>query len=106
MTHGFWVSDAPNIVMTRRQCRAARNHLGFTAAFLAKKSGLGTRTIEGFERGEHDLRVGSRKMLIDCFRSLGVTFDIVDGQEIVTMPGRGYDTVPTVKPLLPEGEAP
>ena len=63
------------VIITNKQCRAARELLGWKQNDLAKKSKISSGTIADFERGVRELRVSTLEKLIATFEKDGVRFE-------------------------------
>ncbi len=63
------------VIITNKQCRAARELLEWKQNDLAKKSKISSGTIADFERGVRELRVSTLEKLIATFEKAGVRFE-------------------------------
>lgn len=71
----------PQVRITPEQCRAARAFLGWSAATLARKSGVCSDTILAFERKDfrpRGWREHTIETLRDTFTASGVLFESAD----------------------------
>lgn len=66
--------------MTAAQCRAARGLLGISQAALAELSGVGHRTIAGFEAGETQPMRANRTAIRTALEAAGVIFVAENGE--------------------------
>ena len=63
------------VIITYKQCIAARELLGWKQNDLASKSSISATTIADFERGVRELRVSTLEKLINAFENAGVRFE-------------------------------
>lgn len=63
------------IIITYKQCRAARELLGWKQNNLSEKSGISIGTIADFERGVRELRVSTLEKMIGTFKEAGIRFE-------------------------------
>ena len=70
------------VIITNRQCRAARELLGWKQDDLCKASKITKSTIADFERGVRELRTGTLESIINAFMKKGISFEN-DGNELV-----------------------
>lgn len=63
------------VIITYKQCRAARELLGWKQNDLAAKSSISAATIADFERGVRELRVSTLEKLINTFENAGIKFE-------------------------------
>ncbi len=70
------------VIITNRQCRAARELLGWKQDDLCKASKITKSTIADFERGVRELRMGTLESIINAFNKKGIEFEN-DGNELV-----------------------
>jgi len=63
------------IIITYKQCRAARELLGWKQNDLASKSSISSTTIADYERGVRELRVSTLEKLINTFEEAGIKFE-------------------------------
>lgn len=62
-----------------RQCKAARDLLGWTQEALAKKADVGTKTIADFERGQRQPYRRTMRDLRLAFEAAGIIF-VAEGE--------------------------
>ena len=63
------------VIITYKQCRAARELLGWKQGHLAENSKISLATIADFERGVRELRVSTLEKLVDAFEGSGIRFE-------------------------------
>jgi transcriptional regulator with XRE-family HTH domain len=63
------------VIITFRQCRAARELIGWKQNDLAEKSEISAGTIADFERGVRELRVSTLEKIVNAFKKAGVGFE-------------------------------
>lgn len=63
------------IIITDKQCRAARELLGWKQDDLCKASKITKSTIADFERGVRELRMGTLESIVDAFEKAGIRFE-------------------------------
>jgi transcriptional regulator with XRE-family HTH domain len=63
------------VIITYKQCRAARELLGWKQNDLSAKSVISSGTIADFERGVRELRVSTLEKLISTFEEAGIRFE-------------------------------
>jgi transcriptional regulator with XRE-family HTH domain len=63
------------VIIAYKQCRAARELLGWKQNDLAEKSSISAATIADFERGVRELRVSTLEKLINTFEDAGIKFE-------------------------------
>ena len=63
------------VIITYKQCRAARELLGWKQNDLSEKSKISAGTIADFERGVRELRVSTLEKLIGTFKKSGIRFE-------------------------------
>lgn len=63
------------VIITYKQCRAARELLGWKQNDLSTKSTISAGTIADFERGARELRVSTLEKLISTFEKAGIRFE-------------------------------
>jgi len=63
------------VIITNKQCRAARELLGWKQNDLSEKSKISAGTIADFERGVRELRVSTLEKLIATFKKVGIRFE-------------------------------
>jgi len=63
------------IIITYKQCRAARELLGWKQNNLSEKSAISIGTIADFERGVREFRVSTLEKLINAFEEAGIRFE-------------------------------
>lgn len=63
------------VIISNKQCRAARELLGWKQDDLCKASKITKSTIADFERGVRDLRMGTLENIINAFEKRGVRFE-------------------------------
>jgi transcriptional regulator with XRE-family HTH domain len=68
------------VIITDKQCRAARELLGWRQDDLCKASKITKSTIADFERGVRELRTGTLESIINAFEKKGVRFENNDGE--------------------------
>ena len=68
------------VIITYKQCKAARELLGWKQDDLAQKAGISAGTIADFERGMRELRVSTLEKIVDAFKVERVTFENSDSK--------------------------
>lgn len=63
------------VIITHKQCRAARELIGWKQNDLSEKSTISAGTIADFERGVRELRVSTLEKLISAFEAAGIRFE-------------------------------
>ena len=63
------------IIITHKQCKAARELLGWKQNDLSRKSKISSGTIADFERGVRSLRVETLENIVDAFKKAGIRFE-------------------------------
>jgi transcriptional regulator with XRE-family HTH domain len=63
-----------DMLMTARQCRAARAGLGWSQDDLANRAGLSRAVVTDFERGKRDTLPMALNALMDALEGGGVEF--------------------------------
>ncbi len=63
------------VIITYKQCRAARELRGWKQNDLSEKSKISAGTIADFERGVRELRVSTLEKLINSFEEAGIRFE-------------------------------
>ena len=64
-----------NVIISYRQCKAARELLDWRQLDLSKKSKISLGTIADFERGVRSLRMDTLEKLICAFAKAGIKFE-------------------------------
>ncbi len=67
------------MIITYKQCAAARELLGWKRVDLEKKSNISRSTIADFERGKRKLRMDNLEKLLITFKDAGIKFINEDG---------------------------
>jgi transcriptional regulator with XRE-family HTH domain len=62
------------MLVTYKQCIAARDLLGWTREELEKKSKISRSTLAEFERGNRNLRMDNFEKLLNTFEEAGIKF--------------------------------
>jgi len=62
------------MIITYRQCKAARELLGWSRSDLVSKSGIGASTLDDFERGARNLSVDNINKILLAFETNGIDF--------------------------------
>ena len=73
------------MIITYRQCKAARELLGWSRDDLIKKSGIGKSTLDEFERGARNLNVNNLNKILLAFESNGIEFKNRNGEVRVSL---------------------
>ncbi len=63
------------IIITNKQCKAARELLGWKQDNLSEKSKISSGTIADFERGVRNLRMETLEAIVDTFEKAGIRFE-------------------------------
>lgn len=62
------------MIITYRQCKAARELLGWSRDDLVEKSGIGASSLDDFERGARNLRLDNYNKILKAFEVGGIRF--------------------------------
>ena len=68
------------VIITAKQCRAARELLGWKQDDLCKASKITKSTIADFERGVRDLRTATLESIIEAFEKKRIVFENNDSE--------------------------
>jgi len=60
------------MIITYKQCKAARELLGWSRNDLVSKSGIGASTLDDFERGARNLSVDNLNKILLAFETHGI----------------------------------
>ena len=63
------------ILITPRQCKAARDLLGWSQIDLKEKSGISANTIAHFEKDKRNLTIQTMEKIVNTFIANGITFE-------------------------------
>lgn len=63
------------VIITYRQCKAARDLLDWKQDDLSKKSKVTKSTIGDFERGVREIRISTLEKIINTFQKAGIRFE-------------------------------
>ena len=63
------------MIITHRQCIAARELLGWKREELEKKAEISRSTLADFERGARNLRMDSLERILGAFEKAGIKFE-------------------------------
>ena len=73
------------VIITGRQCRAARELLGWKQEDLCKASKITKSTIADFERGVRELRTGTLESILGAFEKKKIKFENNDSELVVKL---------------------
>jgi transcriptional regulator with XRE-family HTH domain len=73
------------MIITYKQCKAARELLGWSRDDLVKKSGIGASSLDDFERGARNLSVNNINKILHAFETHGADFKNSDGEVRVSI---------------------
>ena len=62
------------IIISNKQCRSARELLGWTQDDLCDKAKITRSIIGDFERDAREIRISSMEKIIDAFKEDGIVF--------------------------------
>ena len=63
------------VIITYKQCKAARDLLGWKQDDLSKKAEINKTTLADFERGVRELRISTLEKIINSFEKAGIRFE-------------------------------
>jgi transcriptional regulator with XRE-family HTH domain len=73
------------VIITEKQCRAARELLGWKQTDLCKASKITQSTIADFERGVRELRMGTLESIVTAFEKKGIRFENNNSELVVRL---------------------
>ncbi|WP_427047338.1 helix-turn-helix domain-containing protein [Halomonas casei] len=68
---------APEIDITGKQCRHAREYLGFTRDQFCKRAGIGKTALRQFELGHSTVRKATLEKIMTLFEDFNIEFNDV-----------------------------
>jgi len=74
-----------NIIISYKQCKAARSLLDWNQDVLCQKVGVAKSTIGDFERGVRNLRIETMQKLVKVFENNGIRFDSDNNKILVEL---------------------
>ena len=63
------------VIITYRQCKAARDLLGWRQSDLSEKTKINKTTLADFERGLRNLKVENLEKVVNAFEDHGIRFE-------------------------------